>query len=148
MGNSQSLFYPDNPKRRDRAQQLASDCQSFVDEYNTKHQALEDDLGVYKDKVMQVLAAFGCSTIDDLDEVVQQNATGQALKDWNDVKGEYDRAQVQVTAIFSFWLFLTQRRLLSSVDQVIMTVMGVYVVSVSIAFLLSEFIHTVLLSRG
>jgi len=98
MGNSQSLFYPDNPNRRDRAQQLADDCQNFVDQYNTKHQTLEDDLGVYKDKLMQVLAAFGCDTLDDFDKVVQENATGQALQDWNDVKGEYDRAQVYVFA--------------------------------------------------
>jgi len=94
MGNSQSLFYPDNPKRRDRAQQLADDCQSYVDQYNTEHQFLEDGLGDYRDKMMQVLAAFGSSTLDDFDKVVEQNATGQALKDWNDVKGQYDRAQV------------------------------------------------------
>ena len=95
MGHSQSLFYPDNPKRRDRAQQLASDCQNFVDQYNQGRQDLEQQLGPnYQSQVQKLLEAFGCNSIDDLDGVVQQKASGQALKDWDEVKDKYDRSKM------------------------------------------------------
>ncbi|KAJ8520443.1 hypothetical protein ONZ45_g2738 [Pleurotus djamor] len=104
MGNSSSIFYPDNPKRRDRAQQLADDCTNCKNQYDAKHAEIEAILGPYKEKLDKVLRAFGCSTLDDLDRVVQKNATGQALDDWNNTKNIYDKTQI--------------------VDQVIMGAMG------------------------
>lgn len=94
MGGGQSIFYPDNPKRRDRADQLANDCKYYVDQWNTKRADLEKELGPYKAKLDKVLAAFGCQTVEDLDRVVQQRATGQILDDWNKTKDTFDKTQV------------------------------------------------------
>ena len=94
MGSGQSIFYPDNPKRRDRAEQLANDCKNYVDAWNNKRADLETQLGPYKEKLDKVLAAFGCQTIHDLDRVVQKNATGKALEDWNKTKDVYAKTQV------------------------------------------------------
>ncbi|KAF9501355.1 hypothetical protein BDN71DRAFT_695471 [Pleurotus eryngii] len=104
MGNNQSIFFPDNPKRRDRADQLANDCQNFKSTFDAKHAEVEQILGPYKAKLDNVLRAFGCTDLDQLDDVVQQRATGQALVDWNKTKGNYDKTQI--------------------VDQVIMGAMG------------------------
>lgn len=96
MGNNQSIFYPDNPKRRDRADQLANDCQSFKSTFDAKHAEVEQILGPYKAKLDNVLRAFGCTDLDQLDHVVQERATGQALADWNKTKGNYDKTQMYV----------------------------------------------------
>lgn len=94
MGNGQSIFYPDNPSRRTRADQLANDCNIYVASWNAKRADLERELGPYKEKLDKVLAAFGCQTVDDLDRLVQQRATGQALADWNKMKDVYDKTQL------------------------------------------------------
>ncbi|KAJ8696996.1 hypothetical protein PTI98_006813 [Pleurotus ostreatus] len=104
MGNNQSIFFPDNPKRRDRADQLANDCQNFKFTFDAKHAEVEQILGPCKAKLDNVLRAFGCTDLDQLDRVVQERATGQALDDWNKTKGNYDKTQI--------------------VDQVIMGAMG------------------------
>lgn len=96
MGSSQSIFYPDNPKRRDRAQQLADDCTNFSNMWKQKRADLDTKLGAYKQKLDKVLTAFGCQTIHDLDAVVQKMATGKALESWNSTKDVYDKTQVQV----------------------------------------------------
>ncbi|THH34167.1 hypothetical protein EUX98_g49 [Antrodiella citrinella] len=109
MGGGQSIFYPDNPKRRDRAEQLANDCKYYADQWDTKRADLERELGPYKAKLDRVLAAFGCQTVEDLDRVVQERTTGQTLDDWNKTKGSFDKTQV--------------------IDQIIMGAMGVIAIS-------------------
>ncbi|KAH8797303.1 hypothetical protein DL96DRAFT_997975 [Flagelloscypha sp. PMI_526] len=105
MGNTSSVFFPDNPKRLNRAQQLANDCQYAQDTYNTSKSQLEAALGPYKDKLDKVLKAFGCRNIDDFDTLILQTATGDALTRWNQVRDNYDKSLI--------------------VDQVIMVAEGV-----------------------
>lgn len=94
MGNGQSIFYPDNGNRRDRAEQLANDCKNLVNSWKDKRASLEEQLGPYKEKLDKVLAAFGCETVHELDRVVQERATGEALNDWNRTKSVYDATQM------------------------------------------------------
>ncbi|KAF7353964.1 hypothetical protein MVEN_01082800 [Mycena venus] len=90
MGNSQSLFYPDNPSRRTRAQQLADDCQSFQHEYEKIKAEVETELGPYKEKVAHVLHAFGCRNLDDLDKLVHSTTVGENLEKWKEIKSTVD----------------------------------------------------------
>jgi hypothetical protein len=94
MGSGQSLFYPDNGHRHDRAQQLANDCQFYKDQFETKKAQLERELGPYQEKINKVMRAFGCNDLDDLNRLVLSSATGEALEQWQSVKDFYDKTQV------------------------------------------------------
>jgi hypothetical protein len=96
MGSLQSVFYPDNPNRRKRAQELADDCQYIQDNYKSSKAAIEKELGPYKEKLDKVLAAFGCSNVSDLDQLILKSATGDALSHWNTVRNGYDTSQTLV----------------------------------------------------
>jgi hypothetical protein len=93
MGSLQSVFYPDNPNRRKRAQELADDCQYIQNEYDSAKKTLEDELGPYKEKLDKVLAAFGCSNVNELDQLILKSATGDALAHWENVRQGYDMGQ-------------------------------------------------------
>jgi hypothetical protein len=90
MGNSQSLFYPDNPNRRKRAQQLADDCEAFKRDYEKIKAEVEKELGPYKEKVYRVMNAFGCRNLGDLDRLVQRTAVGESLQQWTRIKSTVD----------------------------------------------------------
>jgi hypothetical protein len=94
MGLTQSIFYPDNPSRCNRAQELANDCQYILDQYNAGKQKLEAELGPYKEKLNRVLQAFGCNDIDAFDRLILESATGDALAHWQRVRESYDRSQM------------------------------------------------------
>ncbi|KAI0791760.1 hypothetical protein C8Q75DRAFT_715461 [Abortiporus biennis] len=109
MGNSQSIFYPDNEKRLKRGQELANDCQYAKQQYDASKAKIEEVLGPYKDKLDQLLRAFGCRNIDELDKLVVNSVTGQSLEYWNKVRRNYDSS--------------------SSVDQVIMGAQAVVILA-------------------
>ena len=94
MGSTQSLFFPDNPNRLKRAQELSDDCEYAQDEYNSLKSQIEATLGPYKAKLDKLLAAFGCTSVADLDRLVLQTATGDALAHWQQVRNGYDQASV------------------------------------------------------
>jgi hypothetical protein len=94
MGSFESVFYPDNGNRRTRAQQLSDDCQYCQNEYDTGKKTLEDELGPYKEKLDLVLQAFGCSNVQDLDQLILKSATGDALDNWKTIREGYDATQV------------------------------------------------------
>ncbi|EMD39523.1 hypothetical protein CERSUDRAFT_111848 [Gelatoporia subvermispora B] len=94
MGSGQSIFFPDNGHRRERADQLANDCRDFQHLYETRREELTNLLGPYKEKLDKVLTALGCSNIADLDRLVTESATGQVLQDWESVKSCYDTTQL------------------------------------------------------
>ena len=45
MGNTESLFYPDNSNRRASAEELASDCTYYKDAYEKRKGEIERELG-------------------------------------------------------------------------------------------------------
>ncbi|KAJ7813989.1 hypothetical protein B0H14DRAFT_2851492 [Mycena olivaceomarginata] len=108
MGNTQSIFFPDNPNRLRRAQQLADDCKYAQDQYDSAKKQLEATLGPYKEKLDKLLKAFGCNNIDDLDRLILSTATGDTLARWNRTKETYDASLI--------------------VDQVIMAAEGIVTV--------------------
>ncbi|KAG6854010.1 hypothetical protein C0991_011497 [Blastosporella zonata] len=90
MGAAQSFFYPDNPNRRLRAQQLADDCQRFQTEYDNIKAEIEKELGPYKEEMHEVLNAFGCRNLEDLDSLVKDTATKEGLQQWQEIKSSVD----------------------------------------------------------
>ena len=63
-------------------------------EYNSVKSQIEATLGPYKAKLDKLLAAFGCTSVADLDRLVLQTATGDALAHWQQVRNGYDQASV------------------------------------------------------
>ncbi|KAF8884345.1 hypothetical protein BD779DRAFT_784506 [Infundibulicybe gibba] len=100
MGNGQSLFYPDNGNRYNRAQQLANDCENYKYQFESKKAELERILGPYQSKINRVMQAFGCSDLDDLSRLVEKTGTGAALAEWNRVKHIYDKTQMVDQVIY------------------------------------------------
>ncbi|KAF8871919.1 hypothetical protein BD779DRAFT_1453368 [Infundibulicybe gibba] len=94
MGNGQSLFYPDNGNRYNRAQQLGNDCENYKYQFESKKAELERVLGPYQDKINRVMKAFGCNDLDDLSRLVEKTGTGEALEQWNRVKNVYDKSEM------------------------------------------------------
>lgn len=60
----------DNPHRRDRAQQLANDCQSAQYTYKQTRAQIAAALAPSRAKLQPVLKALGCVTLEDLDQKV------------------------------------------------------------------------------
>ncbi|KAF8878182.1 hypothetical protein BD779DRAFT_1217850 [Infundibulicybe gibba] len=100
MGNGQSLFYPDNGNRYNRAQQLGNDCENYLYQFESKKAELERTLGPYQSKINRVMQAFGCNDLDDLSRLVEKTATGEALAQWNRVKNAYDKTQMVDQVIY------------------------------------------------
>ncbi|KAI0784714.1 hypothetical protein C8Q75DRAFT_809890 [Abortiporus biennis] len=90
MGNISSLFYPDNKYRKKRADELSNDCQYIQAAYESAKARIERDLGPYKAKLDNLLRAFGCQNIQELDAMVLRTATGDALENWKKVREQYD----------------------------------------------------------
>ncbi|KAF8878185.1 hypothetical protein BD779DRAFT_1217878 [Infundibulicybe gibba] len=100
MGNGQSLFYPDNGNRYNRAQQLGNDCENYKYQFESKKVELERILGPYQPKINRVMQAFGCNDLDDLSRLVEKTGTGEALAEWNRVKHIYDKTQMVDQVIY------------------------------------------------
>ncbi|KAE9391812.1 hypothetical protein BT96DRAFT_979677 [Gymnopus androsaceus JB14] len=101
MGNMESVFYPSNPDRKRRAQELANQCEYYKSDFYAAMNALEKELGPYKDKLSKVFASFGCKNFDELSLLVERTSTGQALENWKKAKAFYDRTQVVDDVIFT-----------------------------------------------
>jgi len=126
-GSGSSLFYPDNPKRRDRAEQLKNDCQQAKDDYERVRARLAAQLDPLQGKLDDVLRALGCNTLAELDQKVLNTATGQVLSDWKQVRDTYDTAD-KVEGII--W---TACAIISLAGFAISVVMGVFSFGVGFA---------------
>ena len=92
MGSGQSIFYPDNPNRRKRGEELGNDCRYCQQQYDASKANVERELGPYKEKVSRVLQAFNCRNISDFDDLMRRTAVGGALEHWNKVRSSYDQS--------------------------------------------------------
>ncbi|KAF8878193.1 hypothetical protein BD779DRAFT_1789303 [Infundibulicybe gibba] len=100
MGNGQSLFYPDNGNRYNRAQQLGNDCENYKHQFESNKADLERILGPYQAKINRVMKAFGCNDLDDLSRLVEKTGTGEALAQWNRVKNVYNKTEMVDQVIY------------------------------------------------
>ncbi|KAI0452154.1 hypothetical protein F5B21DRAFT_527280 [Xylaria acuta] len=93
MGNTQSIgsgigdiFWPDNPNRRNRAFQLQDDCQRAIEEFNNLKAKYDKDVVRVKDIMDKYLQEHGFSSVQHLDQAVQNVLKGEELQKWQDLK--------------------------------------------------------------
>ncbi|KAI1741092.1 hypothetical protein F4680DRAFT_80515 [Xylaria scruposa] len=93
MGNTQSIgsgigdiFYPDNPNRRNRAFQLENDCRRAIDEFNNLKAKYDRDAVRVRDIMDKYLQEHGFSSVQHLDQTVQNVLQGGELQKWQDLK--------------------------------------------------------------
>ncbi|KAF8249513.1 hypothetical protein K440DRAFT_640888 [Wilcoxina mikolae CBS 423.85] len=90
MGNGPSkindLFYPDNPKRRERAEELEHDIKSLNKEFNDLKAKIDEQSKSMEEKLTKFLHSQGYNSIDELDESVQRILNGKDLEDWRELK--------------------------------------------------------------
>jgi len=95
MGNGNSigdLFFPDNPNRRDRAQQLHDDTQSYCTEFQQMKQRKEDITNRIAAKLADLLRRLGYNTMQDLDNKIQQVLTGPELANFQRLISQLNKA--------------------------------------------------------
>lgn len=86
MGNTMSdTFYPGNPHRRRRAEQLYSDIKGIQREYETLRKQYLKTADQMEPLMNDILKSLGFSSVDELTEAARQNMSGQALKDFEDI---------------------------------------------------------------
>lgn len=87
MGNSVSdLFYPDNPNRRARAEELRNAINSFGAEFAQQKQLREDIIKRIRPKLDNLLRERGFHTPDQLEQHVNSILSGDELKKYDDLK--------------------------------------------------------------
>lgn len=98
MGNSSSvgssisdLFYPDNPERRERCQELKNDINSICLEFKHLQARVEDQEKEMEEKVTKLLHAHGYPSVKELEEKIEQVLARDELKKWKDMTKELSR---------------------------------------------------------
>ncbi|KAH7929535.1 hypothetical protein BV22DRAFT_120462 [Leucogyrophana mollusca] len=121
MGSFPSnLFFPDNPNRRARAEQLSDDCQNNQNDYKNAREALTQVLEPLHGKLDQVMKALGCQTLEEFDQKVLSTATGDALAEWEKVRTQYDTADMIECVIW------TAAGIVALAGLAISTAMGIF----------------------
>ncbi|KAI3323725.1 hypothetical protein HD806DRAFT_495451 [Xylariaceae sp. AK1471] len=79
MGNTVSdLFYPDNPKRRERAEGLRKDILQFVQDFDEAKEKKDEAFKLLKTELDAVLSKLGVKTRDELDKYIRDNMKNDA----------------------------------------------------------------------
>jgi len=77
------VFFPDNPNRRDRAQQLSGDLQQMQFDFNAIKNDLDTTLANLKPKMNNLLHKLGFNTMEELKAKAQSVLQGEALENYN-----------------------------------------------------------------
>ncbi|KAF7954061.1 uncharacterized protein EAE97_001459 [Botrytis byssoidea] len=80
------IFYPDNPKRRARAEQLSNETKWWCATFNEHKKTLDSLEPVVRGRIDAYLKKFGYTTLDDLVSKVNSTLSGDALKEWTTLK--------------------------------------------------------------
>ncbi|KAM0145426.1 hypothetical protein ACHAQE_011290, partial [Botrytis cinerea] len=80
------IFYPDNPKRRARAEQLSNETKWWCATFNEHKKTLDSLEPVVRGRIDAYLKKFGYATLDDLVSKVDSTLSGDALKEWTTLK--------------------------------------------------------------
>ncbi|PFH49431.1 hypothetical protein AMATHDRAFT_4885 [Amanita thiersii Skay4041] len=94
------LFYPDNPYRRARAEQLRDDVQFICKQFEEAKEERNQLLKAIKPKLNDLMKKHGFNTTDELDSKVQAILKGDALKEYIRVKEQMDKNDEFIHTIF------------------------------------------------
>jgi len=108
MGQSLSdVFYPDNPKRRARAEQLKTDIDIDALSFKLLQQTMENTINGLKGKLDAFLNEKGYNSPEQLDNAVQSVLTGNALSEYLAYKAQYNKQSETESTIFSITSIIT-----------------------------------------
>ncbi|KAH7070054.1 hypothetical protein FB567DRAFT_613252 [Paraphoma chrysanthemicola] len=80
------LFYPGNPKRRIRADQLYRDCNTINDLFESEKKNIDQLEHKVRDAMNTYMTSHGFKTADELHARVEQILNGDALRNWMQLK--------------------------------------------------------------
>ncbi|KAG8528390.1 uncharacterized protein KY384_007308 [Bacidia gigantensis] len=94
MGNSPSsigtsigdTFYPSNPDRRNRAQQLQRDVEMYVSRFNEEKQKLDSLEPAVRQRIERYLSQHGYQTLQQLIDKNDATLKGDAMESWKQLK--------------------------------------------------------------
>ncbi|KIM35078.1 hypothetical protein M413DRAFT_14751 [Hebeloma cylindrosporum] len=108
MGQSVSdLFYPDNPKRRNRAEQLREDILAYCNSYDEIKKARDEVLKEIRPRLATLLKNEGYDSPEALDAKVQSILTGDNLKYYLRVKALHDASSDLERTVFSISSYIS-----------------------------------------
>ncbi|CAG2001477.1 unnamed protein product [Fusarium graminearum] len=85
------VFYPDNPNRRDRVDQLQNDIKAMKNEFEGLKKTMEKQLRSIQDKLDELLKANNFENFDQMDAHMQKTLHPQLLAEWNAFKQTLNR---------------------------------------------------------
>eukprot|EP01116_Phalansterium_solitarium_P008694 TRINITY_DN2264_c0_g1_i1.p1 TRINITY_DN2264_c0_g1~~TRINITY_DN2264_c0_g1_i1.p1 ORF type:complete len:576 (+),score=141.10 TRINITY_DN2264_c0_g1_i1:111-1730(+) len=92
MGNGLSdAFFPDNPKRRARANELDDQLRNLKARYDELKREHDGALDKAKNKLNLIFAALHISSLDDLDRRIQETVKGPVLEHWRQTSSTLDK---------------------------------------------------------
>ncbi|KAF8535776.1 hypothetical protein BDD12DRAFT_891814 [Trichophaea hybrida] len=80
------LFYLDNFKRRERAEELEHDIKSLSEEFNDLKARIYGQSKSMEETLTKLLHSKSYNSIDELDEIDQTILNGKDLEDWRELK--------------------------------------------------------------
>ncbi|KAG9230279.1 hypothetical protein BJ875DRAFT_472626 [Amylocarpus encephaloides] len=95
------LFYPSNPKLRQRCTDLEYDCNAFIKEFNIVKKDFDRLEKTVHEKMMAFLNSKGFDNLDDLQAKVEAVAEGEALENYKKMKEMINRTTVWEEALFA-----------------------------------------------
>ncbi|KAK6521019.1 hypothetical protein TWF506_001252 [Arthrobotrys conoides] len=101
------LFYPDNPKRRDRLEQLKSDIATMKDQVVELKADIDKIIGDCQAKVTKLLHDSGYQSVDDLEKKVKEVLPPSALQEWEGFKRSFDLSNNIENLVFTVTSFVT-----------------------------------------
>ncbi|RYP21599.1 hypothetical protein DL766_007901 [Monosporascus sp. MC13-8B] len=94
MGNGVSsigdLFFPDNPNRRRRAEELRNQINAYGEEFKQLARFREQKLSVIRDKLDALMASKGFTTTSQLEEHVRSTLDSSQLASYDNLKNMLD----------------------------------------------------------
>ncbi|KAK5997589.1 hypothetical protein PT974_02952 [Cladobotryum mycophilum] len=113
MGNTiGDLAFPDNPKRRGRAEGLREDILQYIQQFQTARDDKKAVFGELKTQLDDVLKKLGVSTRDELDKYIRDNLENDSeIKAYDEMRASIDKQDdisnliVDIAGLFSVGVF-------------------------------------------
>ncbi|KAF8650929.1 hypothetical protein AX16_005027 [Volvariella volvacea WC 439] len=94
------IFYPDNPNRRARAQQLKNDTEDYARQFEDLRKHRDEVLKEIKPRLSQFLHKYGYNSPDELDNAVKNILKGDALADYIRISQQIDKSDEIQSILF------------------------------------------------
>jgi len=100
------IFYPDNPKRRARAAQLANDIKVFAVQFDELKKKRDGTATRLKPKLDKLFAKHGLLTGEEIEKKIEANLNSEEMQRYRDLKSRFtlsDEVETIVMGIIDFF---------------------------------------------